>query len=229
MKHYQYLLFDADETLFDFRRAEYEAFFTTVRSFGCEASETDYAFYSRENDQLWHRHNAGEITKAFLTVERWRIFAEYMQMSADPCALNEAYKTNLGACSYLIEGAAPLCRSLKEAGYRLYIITNGIASVQHHRFNASPLAPLFEKIFISEELGAVKPAPAYFSAVLAAIGEPDRDKMLIIGDSIDSDIKGGMLSGIDTLWYNPRRKPLPADITPTHIADSYSDIHRLLL
>lgn len=216
LSRYNTLLFDADNTLFDFSRAEREAIILTMQAFGITPDEARVALYSQINDEMWKRLERGEITKNALRVARFADFLAAIGASADAVAMADAYVERLSLQAHPIAGAPALVRALA-ATHRLYIVTNGIASVQHRRFAASPFAPYFKGLFISEEIGYEKPHPAFFAAVAERVPAFDADTTLVIGDSLSSDMAGGVGAGLDTCWYNPQglanSKKLPITYT----------------
>ena len=129
---------------------------------------------------------------------------------------------------YLLEGALETCRALAEHA-KLFIITNGIASVQRGRFEPCVLRPYITDLFISEELGAEKPQKAYFDTVAARIPCFDPQKALVVGDSLSSDIRGGIGAGIDTCWFNPKGKELPFDLSPNYVIRTLKELIPLVL
>ena len=208
MRKYEYLLFDADNTLFDFSKAEFLAFRIAAEGGAITFSEELYRNYSEINDGLWKRLEKKEISLEFLKIERFRLlllslgYAENDETLDKAAFLRDCYIKALGEQTCLIEGAEEVCRELSEK-YEMYLVTNGISKIQRARFNKSELKPYFKDIFISEEIGAAKPASAYFDAVFSAIGNPPREKCLVIGDSLTSDCDGATAYGLDICRYNP--------------------------
>ena len=211
MRKYDYLLFDLDNTLFDFTKAEYIAFKNTADHFGLEYSEELYSLYSEINDRQWKRLERGEITLDFLKIERFRLLLlelgnteneETYKMATE---MRDKYMHELSRQTCLIENADEVCHALAKE-YRMFVITNGISMIQRSRIALSTLGDCFEDIFISEELGATKPSEAYFDVVLDKIGSSDRSKYLVIGDSLTSDCDGAIRYGIDVCRYNPAGK-----------------------
>lgn len=205
---YEYLLFDADNTLFDFDTAERNAHLQLCRDFGLAFSEEGYRLYHQCNAQLWHEFDMGHCTKEFLLVERFRRYLALTGESADPEKLNIAHLKALGEGAILLPGALALCRRLAK-DHKLYILTNAVASVQRERFARSPIAPLFQGVFISEEIGCGKPSRAYFDYVFRAVPGMTRDNALVVGDSLSSDIQGANNAGLPCCWFNPRGLPRP--------------------
>lgn len=227
MKHYTWLLFDADGTLLDFEKAERCALCEALAAHGVAATEEIITTYSAINDAIWKKIETGEFDRANLNAVRFSQLAVRFGFTYDAEQLGHDYFASMATQGYLIDGALELCRTLK-ARYSLAIITNGTASVQHGRMDGTPLLACMDGFFISQEVGAEKPSPAFFDAVEAAIPGFDRARALVIGDSLSSDIAGGIAAGIDTCWYNPAGKTAPADRTPTYTVKSYDELRALL-
>lgn len=206
MKIYDYLLFDVDNTLLDFDRAEHDALTDSLTSFGFPTDEALIAAYSAINDRHWKMLERGEIDRATLSWRRFEVFGEECGLkSMDAHAFCESYVENLSHKIFLMDGALEVCRTLAER-YTLCAITNGNTAVQHGRFDPSPLRPLFDGVFISDEMGVNKPSRAYFERVQEALGGAEPSRMLVIGDSLTSDIAGGVAFGTDTCWVCSRRE-----------------------
>lgn len=212
MKKYEYLLFDADNTLFDFTKAEYLAFRFTAEGGGLPFSEKLYQEYSAINDSLWKKLEHNKITLEFLKIERFRLlllslgYIENDKTLEKAAQLRDCYIQSLGEQTCLMEEAVEMCKELAQR-YTMYLVTNGIGTIQRARFNASALKPYFKDIFISEEIGAAKPSTAYYDAVFSSIGMPDKEKCLMIGDSLTSDCDGAIAYGIDICRYAPHGEP----------------------
>ncbi len=214
-KPYQWLLFDADGTLFDYDRAETKALEGTFRDFNLPFLAEHSAAYQKINQQVWLDFENGQITAAALRVARFeRLFAA-IQIQVEPEKFSLRYLQNLAAASDLINGAEETVRQLKEI-YHLALITNGLMDVQRPRLAFSAIADCFEAVAISEELGAAKPDPHYFDLLFEKIGWPARDTALVIGDSLSSDIQGGINYGLDTCWFNPKEKPRNPNLPVTY-------------
>ena len=228
MRKYTTLLFDADMTLFDFEGAERSAFGIVMASHGIQYNAADFDRYRAINSELWARFGRGEITKEYLQDTRFALFFDTLSVpvSVDGKTANAEYVDALADCSELFYGAEELCRRLSEK-YEMYIVTNGVSHTQKKRFYASPIRPYFMDIFVSEDAGAPKPMRAYFDYVFAHVGEDKREGSVIIGDSLTSDIAGGITAGIDTVWYNPRGEVNETDIVPTATVDGYDELFDL--
>ena len=228
LKTYRTVLFDADNTLFDFSRAEKEAIADTLTYCGICPTDELIRAYSEINDRMWKRLERGEIDKLTLREARFAEFCEAFGLVADPSRMAAAYIEFLSQKTYLIDGAQELCAELSSR-YRLYIVTNGILTVQKRRFSTSAIQPYFKDIFISEELGFEKPHPGYFEAVAKRVPDFLGADTLIVGDSLTSDIKGGIAAGLDTCWYNPRSLENKEKLPITFEIHALKDLAPLLL
>lgn len=228
MRRYDIVLLDADNTLFDFNAAEARALDAVLAEFGWPRDEETKQTYLEINHALWSAFDRGEAEEGFLTVERFRRLGERLGRRADPAEMNRRYLDRLGACSLLLPGAEELCRTLRAAGCRLALATNGVARVQHARLAGSPLVPYLERLFISGEMGTRKPEPAFFRAALAAMGAEDMDRCVMVGDGLGSDVKGALSVGLDVIWFAPGGADAPADRRPTHTARSLEEIGRII-
>ena len=208
---YPYLLFDADNTLFDFDRADRRAFAVSCETAGLAYSEDLHRRYRVHNDACWTMFDRGEATKDFICLERFRRFFAELGIDADPAAANEAHLSTLATCSFPTPHSVEVCRALSQT-HRLFLITNAVASVQRGRLERAEIKPYLEAAFISEEAGAQKPTRAYFDYVFSRIDGITRDNCLVIGDSLTSDIRGANNYGLPCCWYNPKHVPRPEEL-----------------
>ena len=211
MSRYQYLLFDADNTLFDFEAANHSAFAKVCQYCGLTYSEELYEFYESINRPLWHRLDRGEVTKEWLVVERFRRFLAQKGIDRDPAECNRIQLRGLGSSTVLLPHALEVIETLAKT-HKLYIVTNAVASVQRSRLAGSAIVPYITAAFISEEAGAAKPSKAYFDYVFARIDGITADNCLVIGDGLSSDIQGANNAGLPCCWYNLKNEPRPADL-----------------
>lgn len=225
---YKIALLDADNTLLDFNRSEHNALCDCLAARGVSMRPEIVERYSKINDDHWKMLERGEITREFLRINRFAQFFREYGLDHDPTQMADDYLLALSTKSYLLDGALELCEHLY-GRCRLFIITNGNTHVQKGRFDLCPLAPLFENCFISEELGHSKPEKAYFDLVASMIPDFDPRETIVVGDSLTSDIQGGINAGLDTCWFNPQSKPLPAHMTPTYVAHSLGEIEKIIL
>ena len=203
MTPYSILLFDADNTLFNFDAGNRRAFSEVCRI--CHLPDTDELFHAYEavNAEMWSAFDRGECTKDFLVVERFRLFLERAGLQADPVQCNKIHLSTLATNTVLLPHALEVCQALAQT-HSLYIVTNAVAAVQKARLAASDLRPYITDAFISEDAGASKPSVAYFDYVFSRIPGITRENCLLIGDSPSSDLQGANNCGIPCCWYNPR-------------------------
>lgn len=198
---YTTLLFDLDDTLMDFGRAEDNAIGLLLEKYGLAPSEENKKLYSQINRSKWTALEKGEITRKELFLTRFSDFFMSLGVDADGIKANDEYLSFLAQGRFVVDGAEDICRKLKK-NYTMYIITNGAKKAQQGRLSNLPLMNYFDGIFISEEIGFDKPKKEYFDFVFEHIAEKDKSKCLVIGDSLHSDIAGAVNYGIDSCWLN---------------------------
>lgn len=204
--NYAYLLFDADDTLFDFMKASTRAFSLMCRTHHIPDTPEVYQLYHEINQVLWAAFDRGEVTKEFVTLERYVRFLKAMDLDRDPAQCNRDYLSALGQVVYPLPHAEEVCRTLTARGYQLYIITNAVASVQRSRLRNCTFGSLFTDAFISEEAGASKPDKAYYDYVRTRLPDITPENTLVIGDSLTTDIQGANNAGLPCCWFNPTGK-----------------------
>jgi 2-haloacid dehalogenase len=205
---YRWLLFDADGTLFDYDRAEAQALAATFDQINYPFDDEILSKYRHINGDLWLAFEKGEIHQNELKTERFNQLCQLLEVKLDPSLLSQLYLKNLGQGTYLIDGALETIEKLIDR-YDLAIITNGLKDVQRPRIADSSIHSYFPVIVISEEVGAAKPEKKIFDIAFQMMGEPQKGEVLLIGDSLTSDIAGAMNYGIDSCWFNPNRQQLP--------------------
>lgn len=211
MQEYKWLLLDADGTLFDYDRAEAGALATTFQEMGLKVAPGYAEAYREINGQIWLDFEAGKISAQALRTERFRRLFQAVRAEADPHVFGERYLVNLGDQAHLIAGAEELVRSLY-GKVGLVLITNGLEDVQRSRLARSTIASYLTDVVISEVVGAAKPDSRIFDIAFARMNHPHKEEVLIVGDSLTSDIKGGSDYGIDTCWFNPQRLSRSLDV-----------------
>lgn len=215
MKKITTLLLDADNTLLDFNKDEHQALVKALEHFGVPATKENTEIYSKINQGMWKQLERGELTKPELKRTRFRIFFEAIgfECAEDPFVVNEYYLGLLGEGGNTLDGAVETVKALSEAGLDLYIVTNGVAATQAKRLKRSGLMPYIKEVFVSETIGYQKPRKEYFDYVLDKIREKDKEKLLVVGDSLTSDIKGAMNAEIPCCWLNIFDEKMPAEYT----------------
>lgn len=222
-KKYQSIFFDADDTLFDYPRAERAALLACSEKFRVPAdAETFIAAYRRHNHDVWREFERGETDQATLRFERFRRLAAELGLDGLPLEqIGSFYLEALSGQSQLLPGALETIRGLAER-FPLALITNGIAAVQNRRFAASPITSYFRAIVISEEIGIAKPDPRIFAPALQKIGMEATD-ILFVGDSVTSDMAAARNAGMDFCWVNPRGLPVPEGFAPAFVIASLAE------
>lgn len=209
---YDIVLWDIDNTLLNFDAAQRWGIKESLKRFGRQSDDAQVAVYHRINQKYWEMLERGEVTKKELELARFREFlAAIGAEGVDVQKLNEIYKEQLAYEPVLMDGAQEICAALQEMGVRQYAVTNGDPFIQRNKIELSGLNRYFDKLFISEELGVVKPKKEFFTKAAEQIKDYCAGQTLIIGDSLTSDMCGGMNAGIDRCWYNPEHVPCTAD------------------
>ena len=227
MKPYTWLLLDADDTLFDFGKAESKSLYATIEEQGLSFPADPAPVYTQINLQIWKELELGQISSSALRAERFARLFRHFGVSTDVETFSRRYLANLALGSDLLPGAAELLTALS-GRYRLGLVTNGLPEVQRPRLERAGIAHYFAFAAISEEIHASKPDPRFFQAALALAGSPDPAAVLVIGDSLTSDIRGGCQAGLDTLWFNPANLPPDPRWPPTYQAASLLEIQQLM-
>lgn len=222
------VLFDLDDTLFDFHKAEKIALTKTLVHFGIDPTEETLALYSAINAAHWKRLELGEISREEVKVGRYRELFKTIGVECDPVKATAYYESMLAIGHYFMPGAPELLEGLYRKKYRLYIVSNGTAKVQEGRIGSSGIAKYMDGIFISQLLGANKPDKQFFDICFAEIPDFSLSETVIIGDSLSSDIKGGINAGITTVWFNPKGIENDNDIKPDYTIKELSEVPGLL-
>ena len=222
----EFLFLDLDDTILDFHQAERIALAATLRSFGVEPEPDVMERYHIINQWHWEQLEKGLMTRDQVQTGRFAVLFRELGKPVDPKECTARYQENLSKGHFFLPGAEDAVKRLSQK-YRLYLASNGTASVQHGRLQSADLYRYFEGIFISEELGANKPSRAYFDACFAAIDGFDPARALMVGDSLTSDILGGKNAGLPTVWVNPGHKPC-GNIAPDYEIESLAQLEKLL-
>ena len=231
MQRYSTVFLDADETLFDFHAAERRALSQVMEEFHLPVTESNIAYYIDTNRSLWRQFDLGEITQEALGRERFaRLLAHLGGQVEKGAEMNGAYETALGQYGLLLPGAEELCRRLASR-CALYLLTNGMTRSQTGRLEKSSIKGYIRRMFISQAMGCQKPQRAFFDQVFSAlgIGPAEKKRVVMVGDSLRSDIQGGVNAGIDTIWFHPWGDEPPAPLRPTWEARSLEQVGDIIL
>lgn len=201
-KRFDIVLLDADETVFDFKKAEAHSFKLMLERYGIEYTDERLSLYSDINLKMWKALERGEVTREKLKTLRFEEFFSKIGVNGIDCVeVNDIYLTNLSNSTYMIDGAAKFVRKLHKY-CKIYLATNGLTKAQTGRFSKSDIKDYIDGVFISEQIGYAKPDKAYFDFIFNSINVIDKSRVIILGDSLSSDMQGGKNAGITTCRYN---------------------------
>ena len=219
---YDILLCDIDDTLFDFHKGEAIALESTFRAFDIPVNETTLDAYDKANREQWKKLERGETTSEKLRVDRFAEFLRAIGEERDANAMSDVMIDNLGQQRWPLPYCEELCRRVSEK-MPIWLVTNGIARVQHSRMENCVLTPYISGMVISEEVGAAKPDPKMLEVGREMAGVTDKRRVLMLGDSLSSDMTAAYNAGVDACWYNPKRnvngKGLPIRYEITDLDD----------
>ena len=227
VKMIEYIFFDLDETLLDFKRAEKEAVAFALSNFGIEPTEKTLLRYSKINLSQWKLLEQGKITLPEVKIGRFELLFKELSSDASAKAVAEFYEKNLAEGAYPLFGAEDTLKAL-QSGFRLFLVSNGTAEVQERRLEKTGFGKYFEKIFVSEEIGFFKPDKRYFESCFAAIDGFEKEKAVMVGDRLTSDVLGGKNAGIRTVWLNRYGEKNETEIVPDYEISDISDLPKLI-
>lgn len=223
MMKYKILLFDVDDTLLDFKMNERQSLEKVFRKNDIICTEEILDIYKKINDNLWSEFNKGNIEKQYIINNRFPMLFNKLNMNVNVDRFKEDYQYELGHGYQVIDGAKEICEKLSHK-CDIYCVTNGLAEHQFRRIKGAGLDKYFKDIFVSEEVGFQKPKKEYFDYVAKKISNFNVKSSLIIGDSLESDIQGGINAGIDTCWFNPNKLANIYENKPTYEICKLSDL-----
>lgn len=221
------ILFDADGTLWDFDASAVYSIRKIFERRGYEYSDMVFERYNVINNGLWERYERGEMSRDRVLVERFDLLFEELGIDAEGAAFEKEFREMLELNPVWMKDAQELLSVLRP-DYKMYVVTNGIASTQRKRIALTGLDQYVDGVFISEEIGAQKPMPAFFDHVLSHIEPCRKDELLLVGDSLTADILGANRSGIPSCWYNPKHLPLTGEARPDYEITRLMDLEAML-
>lgn len=221
------ILLDLDNTLLDFDKAEKIALVKTLTELEISSDHEVIAAYNHINEEQWQLLEQQKITREIVKVRRFSLLFEKLHIEADSNRAAERYQEYLGIGHYYIEGAEKILQEYSRQ-YHLYLVTNGTASVQEGRIQSASMEKYFQNIFISEKVGYDKPNRKYFDYCFSKIKNFQRNETILIGDSLTSDIQGGINAGISTVWFNPKQKKNGLDIRPDYEIQTWAELQSVL-
>ena len=224
---FEYLFLDLDDTILDFHKAERIAIGRVMEHYGVEPTEARRQRYHEINKWHWEQLELKKMTRDEVLEGRFAMFFEEMGIPVEKAAVARLYEHYLSQGHWFMPGAEEAVDRLSKK-YRLFLASNGTASVQKGRMTSANLYRFFEISFVSQEIGHNKPSKEYFEAAFAMIPGFDKSKCLMVGDSLTSDIRGGINAGIKTCWVNPNRAPGREDIKPDYEIEHLHQLEALL-
>lgn len=225
---YSTVLFDLDMTLLNFNADERAALTCVLKQNGIDCREENLRAYHEINLSLWKSFERGEIKRTDITRTRFALLLRRLGIDADSELLNSQYIEKLCLGGRLIEGADEICRELSENGASLYIITNGTQNIQQERLKRSGLQAYIDGVFVSEKIGFQKPMREYFDYVLSEIPQKNKRRILVVGDSLSSDISGGNGAGLDTCLFSPDLSEHNDSIKPLYTIQALSQLKSIV-
>ncbi|MEH6936243.1 YjjG family noncanonical pyrimidine nucleotidase [Bacillus sp. JJ664] len=227
MNKYKTLLFDLDDTLLDFGAAEKVALRLLFEEHQWNLTPEIEANYRVINQGLWKQFEDGTIERSEVLNTRFSTLLKEYGHIVDGTLLENSYRRYLEDGKQFVDGAFELVKNIQNH-FDLYIVTNGDSLTQYKRLSASGLQPIFKDIFVSEDTGFQKPMKEYFDYVFERIPNFNVNTGLIIGDSLNADIKGGQQAGLDTCWFNPHKKQNDTDLIPTYEIQNLDELYQIL-
>ena len=213
---YPILWFDLDNTLLHFKNSSHKAFSALLKEIGLEEQEDSYAVYDKINKKEWRLFEEGKITQDRLKHTRFQNYFDHIGFDFDGLTANGIYLENIVKHPYYVEGAEELLQKLHQQKYKMSIITNGMKEVQRPRIQSCNWEHYFQDIFVSDEIGIAKPNVAFFNHCLEHSHHPDKNDILEIGDTLESDILGAKNASIKSCWINPTGAYCPPDLKPDY-------------
>ena len=225
---YDLLLCDADNTIFDFEKAEENAFYEACAEAGIQANESLLQTYSVINQSLWELLEKGGITQSVLRVRRFELFLEKIGVSGDAAKMGADFADALGRQGIPLEGAFEAVERWSKL-MPVIIVTNGISKVQHGRMDKSPIAPFLSGLVISEEVGVAKPHPKMLEIGMEMAKVTDKRRVLMLGDSLSSDIAAAANAGVDACWFNPKGMENKKGLPVAYEIRSFDEVDAILM
>ena len=221
---YEFLLLDIDDTALDFLAAEKFAFKKTHGDYGIPFEEKDYFNYSEFNKSLWKRFEKNEISLDYIKNNRFRLYFESRSVSVDAAAFQLDYEENLALCGEVFEDGVIETLSYISNKAQIYAITNGMSHIQEKRLKLSGLDKFIKASFVSECIGVRKPEKLFFDYVENNILNFDKEKALVVRDSLSADIPAG-LYGYKTCLINRKNTPVnDCIVKPDYIINEFNEL-----
>ena len=224
---YNTLLFDLDDTILDFGKAEEQAFFMTFENNGLNVSDGMFDKYKEINEVMWKNHEKGLASRDEIMIERYIKLFEIYKIKKNPVLFNRNYLDNLSLGSFVVDGAVEFLEKIK-SDCKIYAVTNGEEKTQKKRLKNSPVGKYFDKIVTSQQAGFNKPQKEFFDYAFNEFDLKNSKGVLLIGDSISADIKGAVNYGIDNCWFNFRNKTNDTDVIPNYEVKNFEELEKII-
>ena len=221
------ILLDLDNTIIDFNECARHSIMDIFQDLGFHYDENVFDTFITENVKIWKRLELGEIDKIYLRANRWNIILGKLGIDYDGTIIEERFENGVAKGAYPVEYAYELLQYLYNK-YDIYVVSNGFRFVQESRVKIGKFDKYFKELFLSEDIGIQKPDIRFFDYCYEKLGSPPKEELILIGDSLSADIKGGNNFGIDTIWFNKNNDPAPSDIIPTYTVEKLSQIKEIL-
>lgn len=228
MARYYCILFDVDNTLLDFDAAENKALMETLDAYGIAPDAEVMDQYRQINSKLWKQLEKGEIRREKIMSERFGRLLRALGARGDGAEMNRCYLNQLSQHPDMIPGAMNVLDELAEVA-TLAVVSNGMQMVQKRRVQESGIIRYMEDVFVSEEVGCDKPNRKFFDFALRELGVENRANVLVVGDSLSSDILGGINAGLDTCWYNPDGAENNSNVKPTYEIRNLEQLYQIVM
>lgn len=225
---YTTLLFDVDDTLLDFQAAENQALRMLFEQEGLELTTELEKIYKELNEQRWRAFEAGKMSRETVVNGRFGEFFAQMNRTVDSVAMEQKYRYFLNQGHQLLGNSLAIIADLAQKA-DLYVVSNGVSKTQYQRLGDAQLLPYFKEVIISEDTGYQKPMLEFFEYTFNKISQLNKEKTVIIGDSLTSDIQGGNNAGIDTIWLHPLVDADELIVQPTHHIQRLEEIYEILM
>lgn len=221
------VLIDIDNTLLDFNACAKKAMIDGFFQWNLPFAEEFFEKFKVINDELWRKIEMGIISRKELHQIRWQTVFDAIGVKADGPQFEQLFlKLIFDSCEQ-VEGALDLVKYLSEK-YDLYVASNGLYKQQINRLTRAGLIDYVKKIFSSEVIGHQKPAYEFFEACFNDLPGVKKEEIIMIGDSLTADIKGGNSFGIKTLWYNYHKENAKGINEADYVVDSLAEIKEIL-
>ena len=218
---------DLDNTIIDFNECARHSIMNIFADLGFNYDEHVFETFITENVKIWKRLELGEIDKPYLRANRWNIILGKLGIKYDGTIIEERFENGVAKGAYPVEYAYELLEYLYKK-YDIYVVSNGFRFVQESRVKIGKYDKYFKELFLSEDIGIQKPDTRFFDYCYEKIGRPPKEDLILIGDSLSADIKGGNNFGIDTIWFNKNSDPESDTIKATYTVTHLKEIENLL-